>query len=103
MTAEEDLNDCLGRMGRLVKDTVGATHAFHCSVPDRDSNEVRYLQDALDTIEDFKRRGARQEMAEVIWVEAQRQVHRLARDEAGNKLEMKVKVELQGSEATEDT
>ena len=72
VTAEEDLNDCLGLMGRLIKNTVGATHAFHCSVPDRDSYEVRSLQEALDMIEDFQRRGARPEMAEVILVERQR-------------------------------
>ena len=67
-----DLNDCLGRVGRPIKDTAGATHAFSCSIPDRDSNEVRSLQEALDMIEDFQRRGARREMAEVIWVERQR-------------------------------
>ena len=72
VTADEDLNDCIGRMGRPVEDTAGATHALSCSVPDPDSNEVRYLQDALDMIEDFQRRGARREMAEVIWVERQR-------------------------------
>ena len=71
VTAEEDLNDCLGRVGRPIKDKGGATHALSCSVPDH-SNEVRSLQEALDMIEDFQRRGARREMAEVIWVERQR-------------------------------
>ena len=42
-----------------------------CGVPDRDSNEVRYLQVALDMIEDFQRRGARREVAEIILVERQ--------------------------------
>ena len=69
VTSEEDLNDCLGRMVRPMKDTAGATHAFFCSIPDPDSNEVRYPQDALDMIEDFQRRGAQWEMAEVILVE----------------------------------
>ena len=43
-TAEEDLNDNLGRLEQLVEDTAGATHALSCGVPDRDSNEVRYLE-----------------------------------------------------------
>ena len=71
VTAEEDLNDCLGRMGQLAQDTAGGTHALSCGVPDRDSNEVRYLQEALDMIEDFQRRGARQEEAETILVKRQ--------------------------------
>ena len=33
VTAEEDLNDCLGRMGRLIKDTAGATHALSLQRP----------------------------------------------------------------------
>ena len=55
-TAEEDLNDSLGRMGQLIKATAGA-HALSCGVPDRDSNAVRHLQEALDMIEEFQRRG----------------------------------------------
>ena len=40
---------------QLTKDTVGATHALACGVPDRGSNEVRFLQEALDMLEDFQR------------------------------------------------
>ena len=40
VSAEEELNDSLGRLGQLVKDAEGATHAFSCGVPDRDSNEA---------------------------------------------------------------
>ena len=54
VTAEEDLHDCLGRVGQLVTDSAGATHALSCGVPDRDSNEVCYLQEALDMIEDVQ-------------------------------------------------
>ena len=53
VTAEEDLNDCLGRKGQLVKDSGSNTHTWSCGVPDRDSNEVRYLQEALVKIEDL--------------------------------------------------
>ena len=45
-TAEEDLNECLVRMGQLIRDTAGATHALSCGTTDRDSNEARYLQEA---------------------------------------------------------
>ena len=36
-TAEEDLNDGLGRMGQLIKDTSWATDALSCGVLDRES------------------------------------------------------------------
>ena len=52
-------------------------------------------------IEDFQRRGARWEVAEMILVERQRQVHRPAKVEVGIKLELKV--ELNGVETREDT
>ena len=45
-TAEEDLNECLGRMEQLIRDTAGATRALSCETTDRDSNEARYLQEA---------------------------------------------------------
>ena len=71
-TAEEDLNECLGRMAQLMQDTAGATHALSCGTTDRDSNEVRYLEEALDMMEDFQRRIARRDVAEIILVERQR-------------------------------
>ena len=55
-TAEDDFNECLGSMEQLTQDTAEATHALSCGVPDRDSNEVRCLQEVLDMIEDFQRR-----------------------------------------------
>ena len=54
---EDDLKDSLGRMGQLVKDTAGATHALSRGVPGRESNEACYLREALDTIEDFRGEG----------------------------------------------
>ena len=72
MSTEEELNDSLGRMGQLIEDTVAATRALSCGVPDRDSNEVFYLQEALDMIEDFQRRGSRWEATEITLEERQR-------------------------------
>ena len=48
------------------------THALSCGTTDRDSSEVWYLQDSLDMIEDFQRRGDRREVAENFLVERQR-------------------------------
>ena len=56
------MNDCLGRMGAVSTETKGASHTLSCDVPDRDSKEVRQLQEAVDMIEDFQRRGARREV-----------------------------------------
>ena len=42
-SAEEELNNSLGCLGDLVKDTASATHTLSCGVPDRDSNEAKYL------------------------------------------------------------
>ena len=68
-TAEEDLNESLRRMGQLIRDTAGETHSLSCGTTDRDCNEVKYLQEALDLIETFLRRDTRREVAEVILVE----------------------------------
>ena len=70
-TAEEDQNEGLGRMGQLIRDTAGATHALSCTT-DRDCNEAKYLQEALDMIEDFQQRDTRHEVAEIILVERPR-------------------------------
>ena len=43
--AQEDLNESVGRLGQLTKETAGATHALSCGVPDRESNEAHYLQE----------------------------------------------------------
>ena len=59
-------------MGQLTRDTAGATHALSCGTTDRDCNEVRYLQESLDMIEDFQRRDARRKVADIIMVKRQR-------------------------------
>ena len=58
--AEEDLNDSLGRVGQPIKDIARATHALWCGVPDRESNEAHYLEEALDMIEGEGPVGERQ-------------------------------------------
>ena len=97
-TAEEDLNDSIGRMEQLLEDTAAATHALSCGIPDLDSHEVRYLHEALDMIEDFQRRGSCRYAAEITLVERQRKVH-LAEDEIGSMLEFIG--EFDGDEATD--
>ena len=57
VSAEEELNDSLAHLGQLMKDTLGATLALSCAVPDRESNEFRCLQEELDMIEEFQWRG----------------------------------------------
>ena len=55
----EILNNSLGCMGELVRDTEGATHALSCGVPDRDSNETEYLKEALERMNDWQDRCSR--------------------------------------------
>ena len=81
-TAEEDLNECLDRMGQLKRDTAGDA-CFVMRHDGQDSNEVKYLQEALDMTEDFQERGARREVAEIIMVERQRCAHRPNKDKVG--------------------
>ena len=73
--AEEELNNSLGRLGQLIKNTAGATHAISCGVPDGESNEARCLQDTLDMIEEFQRRGSSRGTAEITLVERQQKAH----------------------------
>ena len=73
---QQRISNGLGRLGHLVKDTAGATHDLSCGVPDRDSNEAKYLREALDMIDDFQRPTFRRYFAgqgttEVILVERQ--------------------------------
>ena len=70
VSAEEELNDSLGRLGQLIKDTV-APHAQSCGVPDRESKEARFLQEALDMIEEFQRREPSRGTTEITLVERQ--------------------------------
>ena len=59
-------------MGQLMKDNAAATHMPSCGVRNRDSNEVRYLQEALDMIEDFQRRWSRREATKITLMERQK-------------------------------
>ena len=54
--AEEVLNNSLGCLATLVKDTASATHALSCGVPERDSNETKYLEEALEMFDDWQAR-----------------------------------------------
>ena len=75
--AEEVLNNSLGCLGELVRDTASATHALSRGVPDRDSNETKYLRDALEMTDDWQTRFSRcspeghddHETTEVVLVE----------------------------------
>ena len=48
-TTMDNLNDGLGRIGELTRDTAGATHSLSCGTTDRDCDEAKYLQEALDS------------------------------------------------------
>ena len=58
MLAEEVLNNSLGCLDKLVRDTASATHALSCGVLDRDSNETKYLKEALEMINDWQARSS---------------------------------------------
>ena len=76
MLAEEVLNSSLGCLDKLVRDTASATHALSCGVLDRDSNETKYLKEALEMINVWQARSSRRsseshggpETAEVVLV-----------------------------------
>ena len=50
--AEGVLNNGVGCLGTLVRETANVTHAHACGVPDRESNETKYLREATDMIEE---------------------------------------------------
>ena len=49
--AENDLNEELGCLRELVGDTAAATSALSCDTNDKDSNEPKYLQEALHLVD----------------------------------------------------
>ena len=59
-------------MGQLTRDTAGATHALTCGTTDRDCNEVKNLQEAVEMIENFHRWDTRREVAEIMLVRRSR-------------------------------
>ena len=54
MTAEEILNNSLGCLSELVRDTTSDTNALSCGVPDRDSNKTKYLKETFEMINDWQ-------------------------------------------------
>ena len=64
MMAEDGLKNSLGCLGDLVRDTASATHALSCEVPDRDSNETKYLREALEIIDEWQARCSRRSSAD---------------------------------------
>ena len=57
--SEAAINHSLGCLGWFVKETANATHSLTCGVPDRESNETKYLREATDMIEEWQRRSQR--------------------------------------------
>ena len=53
----------------LVRDTAAATHSLSCGTNDRDCNEVKSLQDALDLLEGFLLRDTHHDDFEAVSVE----------------------------------
>ena len=53
-TSEAAVNHSLGFLGWCVKETAAATHSLTCDVPDRESNEGRYLTQATELIEEVQ-------------------------------------------------
>ena len=51
-----------------IRFLAGATHALSCGTTDRDCNELKYVQEALDVIGDFQQRDTRRDFAAVILV-----------------------------------
>ena len=59
VTAEENMNEGWGRRSELIRDTAGSAHSSSCGTTDRDCNEVKYLQEAMDMLESFHTRDTR--------------------------------------------
>ena len=78
--AEGHVNDGIGSLGRAVQAAAKATHSLTCGVPDRESNEVKYLPEATELIEGWQLQlqggqsmnGPSSEQSKVILVERQR-------------------------------
>ena len=48
---ERLVNDALGSLGQTVRAVAHATNSLTCGVPDRESNEMKYLREATEVIE----------------------------------------------------
>ena len=49
--AEGHANDGVGSLGRALQAAAKATHSLTCGVPNRESNEIKYLREATELIE----------------------------------------------------
>ena len=45
----------MGFLGWCVKETDAAIHSLTCGVPDRQSNEIRYLKQATELMEEWQK------------------------------------------------
>ena len=78
--AEGHVNDGIGSLGRALQAAAKATHSLTCGVPDRESNEAKYLREATELIEGWQlqlqggqaMKGPSSEHSEVILVEKKR-------------------------------
>ena len=53
--SEAAVNHSLACLGWCVKETAAATHALTCGVPDRESNEIKYLREATELIDEWQK------------------------------------------------
>ena len=44
------VNDALGSLWQAVRAAAQATHSLTCGVPDRESNEIKYLRETTEVI-----------------------------------------------------
>ena len=78
--AEGHVNDGIGSLGKAPQAAAKATHSLTCGVPDRESNETKYLREATELIQKWQHQllsgqpmsGPPSEHSEVILVERQR-------------------------------
>ena len=78
--AEGHVNDGIGSLGKVLQAAAKGTHSLTCGVPDRESNETKYLREATELIEEWQHRlhsgqpmrGPSSEHVDVILVERQR-------------------------------
>ena len=52
--AEGHANDGIGSLGKALQAAARATHSLTCGVPDRESDEVKYLREATELIEEWQ-------------------------------------------------
>ena len=53
--SEAAVNHSLGCLRWFVKETAAATHSLACRVLDRESNEIKYLIEATELIEEWQK------------------------------------------------